>query len=82
MCIGWKIFNLITKNRSSGKPDYGTIEGALNVMKEIVVARGVKRVAMPKIGCGLDRLSWGRVSLIIKRVFEDVDIEILVCIKP
>ena len=36
---------------------------------------------MPIIGCGLDRLEWSRVSNIIKEIFENDDIEILVCIQ-
>ena len=34
---------------------------------------------MPIIGCGLDKLQWDKVSKIIKEIFEDTDIEILVC---
>ena len=50
-------------------------------MKEDMVATGVKKIAMPKIGCGLDRLNWNIVRSIIKEVFEDTDIEILICIR-
>ena len=35
--------------------------------------------AMPLIGCGLDRLHWGKVSEMIQVIFKDTDIEILVC---
>ena len=31
---------------------------------------------MPKIGCGLDKLQWGKVREIIKEEFKDVDIQI------
>jgi hypothetical protein len=34
---------------------------------------------MPLIGCGLDRLSWDEVYEIICEVFEDTDVEILIC---
>ena len=34
---------------------------------------------MPKIGCGHEGLEWERVKEIIEEVFEDTDIEILVC---
>lgn len=34
---------------------------------------------MPKIGCGLDRLQWGKVREIIKEIFGDLDIEVRVC---
>ena len=36
---------------------------------------------MPLIGCGLDKLKWGKVRKIIIDTFNDTDIEILVCIK-
>ena len=36
---------------------------------------------MPRIGCGLDGLDWGIVKAIIKDVFEDTDIEILICVR-
>lgn len=77
-----KVFNLITKKKSSGKPTYASLEVSLKKMRDIVVTEQIERIAMPKIGCGLDRLQWGRVREIIKSVFEDLDIEILVCVWP
>jgi hypothetical protein len=38
-------------------------------------------LAMPKIGCGLDRLQWGRVSEMLKEIFSDYDIDIIICIQ-
>ena len=35
---------------------------------------------MPKIGCGIDGLDWTAVKMIIKQVFKNTDIDILVCI--
>jgi hypothetical protein len=40
---------------------------------------GIKYLAMPKIGCGLDKLDWNRVSDMIREIFSDLDIEIMVC---
>lgn len=74
-----RVFNLITKRRYYDKPTYYTLEGALYFMKEICQDNGIKKVAIPIIGCGLDRLKWDKVSEIIKRMFSDMDIEILVC---
>lgn len=48
-------------------------------MREICQDNDIKKVAMPVIGCGLDRLSWYKVSEIIKKTFSEMDIEILVC---
>lgn len=73
------VFNLITKERYWQKPTYETMRGALEQMKKLAVGNGVKRIAMPIIGCGLDRLDWDKVSTIIQEVFSDTDIEILVC---
>ena len=48
-------------------------------MKEIVIMNNIKFIAMPKIGCGLDRLQWDKVKEIIINTFKDIDLEILVC---
>ena len=73
------VFNLITKQHYWDKPTYDTITSALAALKTLTQIYSVKKLAMPKIGCGLDRLEWSEVSEIIKTVFKDVDIEILVC---
>lgn len=39
------------------------------------------KLAMPRIGCGLDKLEWSKVKAIIEEVFADTDVEILVCVK-
>lgn len=74
-----RVFNLITKERYFQKPTYDSLYGALNLMKFISTQKGITKIAMPIIGCGLDRLQWDRVSEIIKEIFDDTDIEILVC---
>ena len=50
-------------------------------LKEICLEKGIKKVAMPTIGAGLDRLNWKDVSKQINSIFADTDIEILVCKK-
>ena len=74
-----KVFNLITKERYFHKPTYDSLYGALNLMKFISIQKAITKIAMPIIGCGLDRLQWDKVSEIIKEIFKDTDIEILVC---
>ena len=73
------VFNLITKSKYYGKPTYDTIREALLKMKELVISNEVDKIAMPKIGCGLDKLQWGMVRDIIHDTFDDLDIEIKVC---
>ena len=74
-----KVFNLVTKPQYWSKPTYSSMRNALISMKDKCKEYKITRVAMPIIGCGLDRLEWSKVSEIIKEVFEDTDIEILVC---
>jgi O-acetyl-ADP-ribose deacetylase (regulator of RNase III) len=73
------VYNLITKKRYGGKPTYQTIRISLVLMRNHAIANDIKSIAMPKIGCGLDKLNWGMVRAIIQELFEDTDIEILVC---
>ena len=48
-------------------------------MKKICIENNITKLAMPTIGAGLDRLSWSAVSEQIRLIFDDTDIEILVC---
>lgn len=73
--------NLITKKNYWHKPTYQTLEEALIVCRDICVANNISKIAMPLIGCGLDKLIWDKVSTIIENVFGDTSIDILVCIK-
>jgi len=74
-----RVLNLITKERYFHKPTMATMSAALQKMKDICVEKGISKIAMPTIGAGLDRLNWEDVALQIKQIFEDMEIEILVC---
>lgn len=74
-----RVFNLVTKPNYWSKPTYLTLTTALTCMRDLCITNGIDKVAMPIIGCGLDRLQWDKVSEIIQTVFSDIDIEILVC---
>lgn len=73
------VFNLVTKRKYWHKPTYESLREALEMMKEQLDFLGATKLAMPKIGCGLDKLSWDKVYDIICEVFEDMDIEIVIC---
>lgn len=72
------VFNLVTKPKCYHKPNYDTLIDTIIDMREQCETRNITKLAMPKIGCGLDKLDWSRVREIIEEVFEDYDIEILV----
>ena len=73
------VFNLVTKPKCYHKPRYEALVEALETMKDIMDANKTTKLAMPKIGCGLDRLDWNEVYEIICDVFKDMDVEILIC---
>lgn len=79
------VFNLVTKKRFFQKPTIVALRDALTNMKNQCDALGIKKIAMPRIGCGLDKLPWdgceNSVSNLINEVFGSSDIEVLVYIK-
>lgn len=77
----WVVANLVTKGRYYEKPTYKSLKDALHDFKNGLLKcyPKIKRVGMPLIGCGLDKLEWDKVREIIKNQFADTDIEIVVC---
>ena len=73
------VFNLVTKRKCWYKPTYESLRESLEMMREQLEFLDATKLAMPKIGCGLDKLSWRQVYGIICEVFEDMDIEIVIC---
>lgn len=73
------VFNLVTKAKGFQKPSYESLKESLEMMKEQIDFLGVTKLAMPWIGCGLDRLNKDEVYDIICEVFEDMDVEIVIC---
>lgn len=76
------VFNLVTKTSTSGQPSYMSLYYALLDMKKQVKRLGIKKLAMPRIGCGIDGLSWIAVYCMIIAVFHRTDLEILVVSLP
>ena len=72
-------FNLVTKRNYWDKPTLTTIENALIWMKEQCENHYITKLAMPRIGCGLDKCDWSDVKPLIEKVFADTDLEIVVC---
>lgn len=69
--------SLVTKPKYYYKPTYGTLSASLLSLKACI--QRDSKIAMPKIGCGLDRLDWVIVKQILTEIFNDTDVEILVC---
>ena len=73
-----RVLNLITKPYYWDRPSYYTFKKAIDKMKEVVLENDIKTIAMPKIGCGLDRLEWSKVESILYNTFNDTDVYIKV----
>lgn len=72
-------FNLVTKRKCWHKPTYESLRESLEMMREQLEFLDATKLAMPKIASGLDRLDWDQVYDIICEVFDDMDIEIVIC---
>ena len=72
------IYYLITKAKATEKPTCGNLKASLEDMKKHCVAHDVQTLAMPELGCGLDRLKWEEVKTIICEVFAKTNIHITV----
>jgi hypothetical protein len=75
-----RVYNLVTKRLYYNKPTYYTLRSSLEIMRgsEILQTGELVKIAMPRIGCGLDKLDWELVKTIIQDVFKDSDVEIIV----
>lgn len=74
------VFNLVTKPRAFQKPTYDDLTDAIEDMAEQMYDKEIMKLAIPLLGCGLDRLEWDKVKEIIENEFAYTDVDILVCI--
>lgn len=75
------VANLFTKERYNHKPTMESLAITLFVLRRMVRKEGYTYLAMPQIGCGLDKLNWKEVRELIQEVFKEDDIEIVICSK-
>ena len=73
-----RIFNLITKEKYYHKPTLQSLRTSVEYMRDMAIEKEINYIAMPAIGCGLDKLQWKDVSQVLIDVFQDTDINVLV----
>lgn len=79
-CIYTKpVLNIITEGRAQNAPTYESMYEALYHLQIATEKLGIEAIAMPLIGCGVGKLKWPIVRALVKDIFEDTDIDILVC---
>ncbi|KAH8380470.1 hypothetical protein KR009_010924 [Drosophila setifemur] len=72
------VYNLVTKKSSWGKPTYELLHSSLTAMRQHMLTHNVSKLAMPRIGCGLDGLNWSKVKEMICQIFQSDCVELVV----
>ena len=75
---GRYIFYLILKKCYNSKPTLENMLRALKSLRRLCEELNVKKLAMPAIGCGVDKLRWEDVKQQLYEEFSQTDIEIFV----
>ena len=65
------IYNLVAKNKFFEKPTLERVRTSLENMRGHALLNNVHKITMPKISCGLDKLSWNEVLKIPEDIFTD-----------
>lgn len=73
------VFNLVLKKEIGSKPKYKKLKKCLYDMKAQMEEYWIAKLAIPRLGCGHEGFDWERVKGIIEEVFDDTDVEILIC---
>ena len=72
------IYNLVTKEKYSDKPDLQTLATTLQNMQAHATMDGISTITITKIGCGLDQMNWQDAVKLLRDVFAYSDIQIVV----
>ena len=70
------IFNIVTKEKYWYKPGITAFTKAVKEMFEFAAVNKVSIISLPKIGCGLDGLSWPRVQTILEDFSMEYAVEV------
>lgn len=73
------VFNLVIKELAHDKLNIDDLKKSLEDLKICLMYTDVKYLAIPKIGCGNNKLDWDVVKPMIIDVLKDVDMELLIC---
>lgn len=75
------VANVISKPISKKPPKFEDFEKAIARLREVVIERGYKNIAMPAIGSGLDKLDWdNQIVPTLHKYFDDLDVNVTVCL--
>lgn len=81
------VYNMFTKESCQYHAGIGityndylnNLEDSLKYVRELMTENNETKLAMPKIGCGIDGCNWKDVQEIILNVFNDTEFDIVIC---
>lgn len=76
------ILYLITKNRFNDEPTYSDIFSTLINTKQFCLNNKIKILALPKICTVSNKKKWNIISTMIKFIFQNSPIKIIICLLP
>jgi len=84
LLVGEKyIFNLVTKPLTKGRRPYlHDFSSSVHELARLCTTLGIKKLAMPKIGAGLDRLPWAAAKRVIIEAFAGCPTEVQIFTRP
>lgn len=81
--VGWKVLNdgrlilyMVTKEKYWMKPTLADMKATLINLRILCQSKQITELSMPRIGCGLDKLSWDKVEQLIISELVNHNIEI------
>ena len=76
---GRDVFYLVTKKFPTTKSTYLSLRRCLENLRARLLQLGIKKLAIPKLGCGYDGLKWKVVERMLEQLFMGTSIRIVVC---
>ena len=70
----------VDKRRAPQRPTLAALARAVEVAFHEAAARGIRRIIMPRIGCGLDLLQWSQVRLVVRDAASRAGIPVTVAV--
>lgn len=73
------VFSLVTKERRNDMPTLEDMKEAFFILRKQCKKYGIRKIAIPKTGCGFDELDWNDICILINMIFDGSCIEIIIC---
>lgn len=73
------LFYLVTKEEAQQKSTYKALWESLIHLRDSLSQMKIKKLGIPKLGCGYDGLDWSIVRRMLEKIFGSIELSIVVC---